>query len=369
MKAEKIRLRRPWSQTLIIKVMGRSVGYNYLNRLKVLWKPKSAIDLIALENEYFLVKFSSLEDYDFAKYEGPWMFLDHYLIVKEWSPNFDPMTDSTEKLLVWVRFPCLPIEYYDYDFLMKVGEKIERPVRIDEATSIVSSGKFARMCVEVDITKPLLARFKLRRMTSAFTSWNVDTFGNIFKRKRRLLARLKGIQQVLAISSTHRLLKLECKLQKKLDEVLKQEKVLRFQQSREEWIVFGDLNTKFYHASTVIRRSRCLIVSLQDVNGNWVKDSNLLKGLVQDYFCFLFQADESCDLSLAFRGGFPRMSGLTEVTLNAPFTKEEVREAVFAMSPYKAAGPDGFHVGFFQRCWNIVEGFRQPTYVRFAMIK
>lgn len=36
---------------------------------------------------------------------------------------------------------------------MKVGEKVGRPVRIDDATSITSKGKFAKMCVEVDITK------------------------------------------------------------------------------------------------------------------------------------------------------------------------------------------------------------------------
>ncbi|XVF57141.1 hypothetical protein PTKIN_Ptkin06aG0180000 [Pterospermum kingtungense] len=163
-KVEKSRIRRPWRRSLIIKVMRRSIGYNYLlNRIRTLWKPKAGMELVALENDYFQVRFASLVDYDHAKYEGPWMVMDHYLIVKEWSPNFDPMIDVEEKLLVWVRFPCLPIEYFDYDFLMKVGEKIGRPVCVDEATSLVSRGKFARMCVEIDITKPLLAKFRVRR--------------------------------------------------------------------------------------------------------------------------------------------------------------------------------------------------------------
>ncbi|XVF70165.1 hypothetical protein PTKIN_Ptkin11bG0139400 [Pterospermum kingtungense] len=36
-KKEKARLRRPWRQTLIIKLMGRSVGYTYLfNKIKAL---------------------------------------------------------------------------------------------------------------------------------------------------------------------------------------------------------------------------------------------------------------------------------------------------------------------------------------------
>lgn len=79
---EKIRLRRPWRQTLIVKVMGRTIGYNYLFRLnKALWKPKVPTSLVALENDYFIVRFSSIDDYDHAKFEGPWMIMDHYLLV------------------------------------------------------------------------------------------------------------------------------------------------------------------------------------------------------------------------------------------------------------------------------------------------
>lgn len=165
-KEELEMIRKPWRQTLIVKVMGRSVGYAYLlRRIKVLWRPKNRIDLVAIDNEYFLVKFESKEDYEFAKYEGPWMVLDHYLIVKEWHPDFDPKTDKTEKVLVWVRFPCLPIEYYNIIFLRKVGEKIGRPIRIDQTTSQVSRGRFARMCIEIDITKPLISMFKFRKRT------------------------------------------------------------------------------------------------------------------------------------------------------------------------------------------------------------
>lgn len=57
-KKEKVRLRKPWKQSLIIKVMGRKVGYAYLlRRLNIIWHPKSRMELITLENDYFLVKY------------------------------------------------------------------------------------------------------------------------------------------------------------------------------------------------------------------------------------------------------------------------------------------------------------------------
>lgn len=111
---EKARLRNPWKHMLILKVWGRTINYNYLlDRLRAIWHPSAGIDLIAIENDYYLAKFTSMDDYKFAKFEGPLMILDHYLIVKSWTLNFDPYADTTEKVLVWVRFPYLPIEYFD----------------------------------------------------------------------------------------------------------------------------------------------------------------------------------------------------------------------------------------------------------------
>lgn len=153
-----------WRQSLIVKLWGRTVGYNYLKKkLESLWHPKAFMDLVALENEYFLVKFYSTEDFEYARDQGPWIILDHYLLVKEWEPEFEPMTDKTEKIVVWVRFPCLPIELFDYAFLKKVGEKIGKPIRADHSTDSATRGRFARICVEVDITKPLLTQFKMKK--------------------------------------------------------------------------------------------------------------------------------------------------------------------------------------------------------------
>lgn len=99
-----------------------------------------------MDNDYFLVKFESMKDYNFAKFEGPWMILDHYLIVKEWVSNFDPFTNFLKNVLVWVRFPCLSIKYYNSEFHMKLEEKIGRPIKIDYATSVTSRGKCKVVC-------------------------------------------------------------------------------------------------------------------------------------------------------------------------------------------------------------------------------
>ena len=42
--------------------------------------------------------------------------------------------------------------------------------------------------------------------------------------------------------------------------------------------------------------------------------------------------------------------------LTAPFTIEEVKEAIFQMEKNKAPGPDGFPAEFYQKFWEIIKG-------------
>ncbi|KAJ9177110.1 hypothetical protein P3X46_012361 [Hevea brasiliensis] len=85
------------------------------------------------------------------------------MLVREWQPNFDPEQASIDKVMVWIQIPNLPIEYFNKLFLLKVGNKIGRTVHVDDMILQATRGKYARGCVEVDLSKPLLSKFRLRR--------------------------------------------------------------------------------------------------------------------------------------------------------------------------------------------------------------
>lgn len=92
-KEEKIHARKPWRLSLIIKLVGRRIGYQFLLcRLQAMWKPKYTFNLIDLCNDYFIARFSNQTDYEFALLSGPWIISDHYLHVQRWIPNFMPDT-------------------------------------------------------------------------------------------------------------------------------------------------------------------------------------------------------------------------------------------------------------------------------------
>lgn len=72
-------------------------------------------------------------------------------MVREWCPNFYPSKASLEKVAVWVQLSGLPIEYYDERVLKALGNKIGKTVKVDKTTLRQDRGKYARMCVEVDL--------------------------------------------------------------------------------------------------------------------------------------------------------------------------------------------------------------------------
>nr|POE56108.1 hypothetical protein CFP56_74628 [Quercus suber] len=48
-RGTKSRIRAPWSKTLIVKVFGRSVGFNYLTfKINAMWNPKGKMECVAL---------------------------------------------------------------------------------------------------------------------------------------------------------------------------------------------------------------------------------------------------------------------------------------------------------------------------------
>ncbi|KAJ8436524.1 hypothetical protein Cgig2_026639 [Carnegiea gigantea] len=95
-------LREPWRNALIIHMFDKGIRYLRLKRnLKAKWALKGDFSLIDIGCDYYVTRFSNLEDYDHVMMNGPWMIGDNYLVIREWVPNFVPEEDTIEKLTAW----------------------------------------------------------------------------------------------------------------------------------------------------------------------------------------------------------------------------------------------------------------------------
>lgn len=64
-------------------------------------------------------------------------------------------------MAVLVRFLELPIEFYDSSVLFEIGKAIRSVLRIDSYITSGSRGSYARLCIQIDLMKPLINTIKM----------------------------------------------------------------------------------------------------------------------------------------------------------------------------------------------------------------
>ena len=185
---------------------------------------------------------------------------------------------------------------------------------------------------------------------------NKDHFGNLFQRKKRVLARLKGIQESLVASLSTHLSNLEKMLRSEFTEVDKLEEEFWAMKSRVLWLVEGDRNTSFYHTAALVHRRRNLILCMKDRMGNWINGEREISEFIRDGFTDLF----TTGLTTSYLAEWSPPCWSTflseaEISLvDRPITDEEIKASLWALKPFKVPSPDGLHAGFFQRFWLLV---------------
>lgn len=65
------------------------------------------------------------------------------------------MEKYSHKVAVWIHIPRLPMELSNATFLKRIGTSLGTMLKIDNLTSIHGRGKYARICVEIDLEEPL----------------------------------------------------------------------------------------------------------------------------------------------------------------------------------------------------------------------
>lgn len=63
----------------------------------------------------------------------------------------------------------------------------------------------------------------------------------------------------------------------------------------------------------------------------------------------------SWDVKISIKLISTSLSKEDKLVLDAPFSMQEIKDAVFSMAPLKAPRSDRFPIGFFQKYWNIIK--------------
>ena len=193
----------------------------------------------------------------------------------------------------------------------------------------------------------------MTRCAGLLQDWSKRSFHSIPKRIASLQKELTELNKCDWSTEVREKCK---KVEIELNQLLGLEEYYWKQRSRVDWLRGGDRNTKFFHNKASHRRNTNRIMGLEDNTGVWATKKEDIAVMLNSYFTDMFTTTRPDEESLGgvLEGVERRVTPTMSKSLDAPFSAEEVKRAVFSMGAWKSPGPDGFHAGFFQENWDLV---------------
>jgi hypothetical protein len=192
---------------------------------------------------------------------------------------------------------------------------------------------------------------KLKVSKNDLIWWNKHCFGQLQTRNKVLSEAINSIQQ---LAPTEANLQKEKTLTWEFNENLRREDLLWKQKSRVQWLTSPNLNTKFFHVSTIIRRRKNAIDFLKNDNNEWLSDRNEIGDCFVQFFQNLFsssnpQFPDDLDNLIS-----PVISDEDNILLSAIPSADEIKQTLFSLGSDKSPGPDGMSALFYKHYWEII---------------
>ncbi|KAG6717073.1 hypothetical protein I3842_04G079300 [Carya illinoinensis] len=196
---------------------------------------------------------------------------------------------------------------------------------------------------------------KLKALKQDMKKWNLEVFGHIDNQKSSLLEELQDLErrELLGETSEEVLLRKGTVLAN-LERVLLSKEISWRQKSRALWLKEGDKCTKYFHKVANSHQCSNAIESLHSDN-QVISSASDLENHITNYYERLFSEPAGWRPKLDTLS-FKTIDPQSVITLERPFEKDKIYKVISGMAKDKAPGLDGFSMGFFQTCWDIVKG-------------
>ena len=122
-------------------------------------------------------------------------------------------------------------------------------------------------------------------------------------------------------------------LRRELNVLAEKKEVFWRQRSRVSWLKEGDCNTQFFHKCASQRQETNSILGLRDDYGVWHSDAMAINSIAVDYFHNLFTSSNPESIDEVIQSVSPVVSPDMNDSLMQPFSPEEIRRALFQISP------------------------------------
>jgi len=87
--------------------------------------------------------------------DRPWFINGLNLVLSPWVPLFDSFSAIVGRIDQWICVPKVPWEFWNKNSLSHLLKHVAEVIKLDQHTLLMQKGRFTRVYVNIDITKPL----------------------------------------------------------------------------------------------------------------------------------------------------------------------------------------------------------------------
>nr|XP_023904633.1 uncharacterized protein LOC112016320 [Quercus suber] len=197
---------------------------------------------------------------------------------------------------------------------------------------------------------PIVLANAMTKFAEKARVWNKEVFGNLFHRKKRVVARLRGVQVALSTNPNNFLVDLERNLTLEFVKISKLKEKLWAMKSQLSGLVEGYRNTSFYHSLVLVRKRRNRIICMKDRAGNWIQGENEIVEFIRNGYVTLFSSSHSHSTLAKWDPPYWQtyLKEEDSATLTRSVSNEDILASLWSLKAFKAPGLDGLHASFFQ---------------------
>ncbi|XP_057809022.1 uncharacterized protein LOC131023496 [Salvia miltiorrhiza] len=138
------------------------------NELQAFWAVSAPWQVVPLGKGFFTLRFSGESDLMQAKSKAFWKLKLGILKIREWTLLFNPYKETVSHSQVWLCIYYLPHELWHPDLITGISRSVGTPIKIDGSTFLGAVGHFARVLIEMDVTKDIIYNLTVNRGSSSF---------------------------------------------------------------------------------------------------------------------------------------------------------------------------------------------------------
>ncbi|KAF5182809.1 zinc ion binding / nucleic acid binding protein [Thalictrum thalictroides] len=151
-----------WKDYAVGFFIDRKLPYKLVkDSLTKAWKLGADFEMITDKQLYYF-KFVSEEDKRKVIEMGPVFIVGRVFIISNWSPEIEAQRDYITSVPIWAKILDLPKELWTDDGISYAASLIGNPKCMDELTAKRKRLSFARVCVEVDVSRELPKTISLK---------------------------------------------------------------------------------------------------------------------------------------------------------------------------------------------------------------